>query len=212
MFKLYYIDVEKLPENALETACANLSAERLKKVQSQKGERDKLLSAAAGYILERGLKEEGVTNPQFFYNADGKPYLKGGKVHFNLSHSGSVAVCALSDSEVGVDVQALRPVKNELLKKVCTQAEYSFVTADGESSLQRFCRLWALKESVMKCLGKGLSLSPKRIEINFSSAICAKIDGKDSALYFKEYERDGYCIAVCCQVNAFSPDMIEISL
>ncbi|MGN0823851.1 MAG: 4'-phosphopantetheinyl transferase family protein [Candidatus Coproplasma sp.] len=212
MTKLYYIDVEKLPENALERMCANLSAERKEKVKSQKCERDKLLSAAAGYILEQALKSEGVASFSLCYNQNGKPYLRDGKVYFNLSHSGSVAVCAVSDREVGVDVQAFRPVKDELLKKVCTQAEYSFVTADGGEILQRFCRVWALKESVMKCLGKGLSLSPKKIEMDFSSKTCAKIDGKDSKLYFKEYGLNGYCIAVCCQLNAFAPDMIKVSL
>lgn len=212
MLKLYYLNVEKLPENALEIICANLTAERLIKVQSQKSMQGKLLSAAAGYLLKVALTGEGVTDFSLCYNADGKPYLSGGKVHFNLSHSGSIAVCAVSNAEVGVDVQILRPVKDALLKKVCTQAEYAFVTADGESSLQRFCRVWAIKESVMKCLGKGLSLPPQKIELDFSTKTCAKIDGKDCNLYFKEYALEGYCVAACSEKDAFAQKMIEISL
>ncbi|MGN1060757.1 MAG: 4'-phosphopantetheinyl transferase family protein [Candidatus Coproplasma sp.] len=212
MIKLTYIDVEKFSDAEFERACAALSLERLNKVQSLKFEKDRRLSAAAGYILEQALRGEGVTNPQLVYNANGKPYLKEGGVYFNLSHSGTVAVCAISDAEVGVDVQKIRPIDGGLIKKVCTEEEYAFVTADEEGVFERFCRIWTVKESVMKCLGAGLSLSTSRIRVDISDSIGAAIDGEESGLCFKEYALNGYRITACSAVNDFSPELEKVSI
>ncbi len=39
----------------------------------------------------------------------GKPYFPSPRCQFNLSHSGTLALCALSDRPVGVDIQMVRP-------------------------------------------------------------------------------------------------------
>src|SRR5688572_22315652 len=39
----------------------------------------------------------------------GKPFIRGAReLHFNLSHSGDAALCAVSRREVGIDVQRIR--------------------------------------------------------------------------------------------------------
>jgi hypothetical protein len=64
----------------------------------------------------------------------GKPRLPGEELHFNLSHSGALALIAVCrDCEVGVDVERLRPKR-----------EAAF-----------YCR-WARHEARLKCLGTGL--------------------------------------------------------
>jgi phosphopantetheinyl transferase len=66
----------------------------------------------------------------------GKPRLAGGaaRLQFNLSHSGELALVAVSgELEVGVDVQWMRPKRGEA-----------------------FYRRWACHEAHVKCLGIGL--------------------------------------------------------
>lgn len=212
MFKLLYADITNLSEDGFEGLCKSLSEERLKKVKAQKNVKDSYLSAAAGYLLHAGLLDFGVIAPQIYRNEHGKPYLKDSQIYFNLSHSGNIAVCALSSQEVGVDVQQVKSVGEGVIKRVCTKEEYAFVTQDTHEIEQRFCRLWAIKESVIKCLGKGLSLSPSRISVNLSSACRITIDGAETNLCFKEYALNGYCIAVCSAVDNFSTDINKISL
>ncbi|MGN0805792.1 MAG: 4'-phosphopantetheinyl transferase family protein [Candidatus Coproplasma sp.] len=212
MFKLSYIDVTQLSDGAFERMCAVLPAERLERVQAQSFKEDKLLYAAAGFLLYTALKDVGLVNPQICRGEHGKPYLKEGGVFFNLSHSGAVAVCAISDEEVGVDVQQVRPVKDVLIRRVCTKEEYSFVTENGGDIYERFCRVWAVKESVLKCLGAGLSLSPSRIEVKLSSPPCISIDGAGSRLHVKEHTLNGYRIAVCGTADNFSPDINKMTV
>lgn len=212
MFKLLYTDVNDLSEGGFERICTTLSPERLAKVKAQKQEKDRYLSAAAGYLLQTALKELGAVNPEIYFNEHGKPYLKDSDIFFNLSHSGTVAVCALSSQEVGVDVQQIKAVSQGLIKRVCTKEEYAFVMQKGGDIYRSFCRLWAVKESVIKCLGCGLSLSPSRVGVNLSTSFGITIDGAETGLHFKEYELNGYCIDVCSPVNNFSPDINKISL
>lgn len=210
MFKLLYADVSDLTPTGFERLCKTLPAERLKKVQAQKQVKNRYLSAATGYLLQIALNDLGLVNPDICLNEHGKPYLKEGGVYFNLSHSGCIAVCALSSYEVGVDVQQIKPLSDKLVKRVCTAEEYSFVMREADGADQRFCRLWAVKESVIKCLGKGLSLSPSRVGVNLSNPHRITIDGVDTNLHFKEYDLGGYAVAVCSTCENFLSDINKI--
>ncbi|MGN1373010.1 MAG: 4'-phosphopantetheinyl transferase family protein [Candidatus Coproplasma sp.] len=212
MFRLLYTDVTNLTRTDFERLCSTLGAERLKKVKAQKQHEDKYLSAAAGYLLQTALKELNVVNPAILLNEHGKPYLKEGDVFFNLSHSGFVAVCAVSSEEVGVDVQQIKPVNQSLIRRICTGDEYAFVMQDEQGVEERFCRLWTVKESVIKCLGKGLALSPSRVEVKLSSPCNITIDGAESGLHFKEYALSGYRIAVCSKVDNFSSKITKTDI
>lgn len=212
MFKLIYADVTNLSDREFKRLCRSLSTERLIKVQAQKNKDDKYLSVAAGYLLETALNGLGVVNPQICCNEHGKPYLKNSDIYFNISHSGKVAVCAVSSVEVGVDVQQVKPVSDNLIKKVCTQEEYAHVTQSDGGVYQRFCRLWSVKESAIKCLGKGLSLSPSRVSVNLSNPSSVCVDGVEGELYFKEYALSGYCISACSTVDCFVPEIEEVPI
>lgn len=211
MIELLYADITDLSQTGFERLCKTLSAERLNKVNAQKQIKDRYLSAAAGYLLQVALNEQGLVNPDICLNEHGKPYLKEGGVYFNLSHSGAIAVCAVSSAEVGVDVQQIKPLSDKLVKRVCTAEEYAFVMQEADGAEQRFCRLWAVKESVIKCLGKGLSLSPSRVGVNLTSHRIT-IDGAEANLYFKEFDLAGYALAVCTTCQNFSIDIDKMPI
>lgn len=99
----------------------------------------------------------------------GKPLLEGGHLRFNLSHSGDRALLAVTlDREVGVDLEALRP-----LRDACLLAERYF--APGEIATLRsvpaagrdaaFLRCWTLKEAYVKGVGGGLSIPLDSFEV-----------------------------------------------
>jgi 4'-phosphopantetheinyl transferase len=90
-------------------------------------------------------------------NGCGKPHLAAeGAPHFNLSHSGRLIAVAVGDSEVGVDVEQVKPRKVEFAKKYCSEEEQKLFTkaADFDSELTR---LWSAKEARVKHTGSGLS-------------------------------------------------------
>lgn len=77
----------------------------------------------------------------------GKPLFAGRTDRWlSLSHSGGIALCALSDHPVGVDVEVVRPRRMGLPGYVLSPEEL----AAFDGSWEDFYRLWTLKESWCK--------------------------------------------------------------
>jgi len=93
----------------------------------------------------------------------GKPRLAdaGHRLGFNVSHSGDLAlICIAEGVEVGVDLEALRPVPGavEIAQRRFAPAEARFVE-EGEAAEvdRRFLTCWTRKEALAKATGAGLS-------------------------------------------------------
>ena len=82
------------------------------------------------------------------------------RLRFNLSHSKSIALLAVTlDSEVGVDVEDLRPIERDVAKRFFSPAEIASMAAlDGEEWLDAFYRCWTRKEAILKVEGMGLRI------------------------------------------------------
>lgn len=83
----------------------------------------------------------------------GKPYLKKfPDIHFNLSHSEEIALCAISNNPVGIDVEYLN--KNidyvNIAKRFFSPDEIIKTKLD-------FFTLWTQKEAYLKSQGKGIA-------------------------------------------------------
>jgi 4'-phosphopantetheinyl transferase len=81
-------------------------------------------------------------------------------LRFNLSHSKSIALLAVGlDSEVGVDVEDVRPIERDVAKRFFSPTEIaSMAPLDGEEWLDAFYRCWTRKEAVLKVEGTGLRI------------------------------------------------------
>ena len=127
---------------------------------------------------------------------EGKPFFPGfPEHHFNLSHSGSFALCALDDAPIGADIQIVKDSWREgLPKRVCSPAELAWL--EGQSDRwSAFALLWALKEARGKYHGTGLSAGVREISVPLPA------DGQSvyrhEGLWFGIYEGDGWKAAVC---------------
>ena len=88
-------------------------------------------------------------------NNQGKPYLKDlPDFHFNISHSGDVQAVAVSDKNVGVDIEKLRPVNMKVTKRFCDN-ETAYIK-ECNSDI-RFFEVWTKKEAFLKYKGTGIS-------------------------------------------------------
>jgi 4'-phosphopantetheinyl transferase len=92
---------------------------------------------------------------------NGKPRLPGGELHFNLSHSGDLALVAVSeDGAVGIDVERVEPTRDflALAERALGQEDVAAVgaAAAGERSAV-FYNAWVRHEARLKCLGAGLT-------------------------------------------------------
>ena len=119
-------------------------------------------------LAERaGCRPEGL---EFVYGPNGKPTLAGpaGNLHFNLSHSGGIAVCAISASHpVGVDIEVPRPIESDVARHFFSAAENRDLDSlRGEHWRQGFFNCWVRKESIVKAIGLGLSFDLKCFDVS----------------------------------------------
>ncbi len=131
-------------------------------------EQDQLLFLVARALLRTVLSQYAPLPPAawtFQQTARGKPHLAGPGsgfgLQFNVSHSESVAVCAVTrHRRVGVDVEsAARRADDRVARRVLSPSELrQFVLAGAAEQRELFFRYWTLKEAYAKATGDGLSL------------------------------------------------------
>lgn len=135
------------------------------------------------------------------YNAYGKPFLKGKKVYFSLSHSNRWVVCGWNNDEIGVDIEKISEINIDIAKSFFCESEYKYIRLGEQYDEQykRFMQIWTLKESYIKYVGKGLSVPLNSFCIN-KNADGLTIESEDTKekIYLKQIEfSDGYLLAEC---------------
>ncbi len=198
MTKLYAVNCAPLKDNALlEAALPRLGNARAAKVCRLQHPQKRAQCATAGLLLTHLFGTNGQP-PILAHGSRGKPYLADNRTFFNLSHSGDWVFCAVSDTEVGIDAQAVHAYNDKIAKRSFTAEEYAWVMGDDT----RFTQVWTRKEAHLKFTGFGLVLP--------MSSFCAPLnpDGWDEANHccWKEYTHGTMCITVCCGEDTdFSP-------
>ena len=78
------------------------------------------------------------------------------ELFFNISHSKDYVVLALSDKEVGIDIQEIKPLKANIPKRFFTDTDNEYIDQSEEGKIERFTQVWAAKESFAKLTGNGI--------------------------------------------------------
>ncbi|MBQ9276529.1 MAG: 4'-phosphopantetheinyl transferase superfamily protein [Clostridia bacterium] len=112
-------------------------------------EKDKVAHLLSAYLKRKYVGHWTVTD-------SGKPVSQD--KFFNASHCDGCVVIALASCEVGVDVENIRSVDEELKRYVSTDEEYKAIKSDRDF----FC-IWTAKESLAKADGDGLDGAVKDI-------------------------------------------------
>lgn len=176
---------------------SDMSSYRKEKVMRYHFRRDRNLSLGAGLLLDALLGRYGLKEKQMEYemNEFGKPRLKGfPDIHFNLSHAGDYAVCALGSVPLGIDIEPIRPFDREVAACCMSAEELSFLSSLSESEqAEAFTRLWTLKESYLKATGSGLCNGHFP---SFSIRSGGIVPSYKNCL-FHEFPHPGYSISLC---------------
>ncbi len=122
----------------------------------------------------------------------GKPFLPNGPC-FNLSHSGNKVVLVTDEQETGVDIEAIVPYPLNVVRKVFTEFEQSWLRFQATD--EAFYRLWTGKEAVMKALGLGFQLPPESFEISPDPASANTVCGRIWYLHWQKADGHMICTA-----------------
>jgi 4'-phosphopantetheinyl transferase len=100
----------------------------------------------------------------------GKPYsIDDPNLNFNVSNSGQLVAIAFSyNDEVGIDIEQIRPLPDldEMINTNFSAKELNFINSKPKERLNRFFRLWTVKESYLKAIGEGMRLTPDSLEFS----------------------------------------------
>ncbi len=129
--------------------------------------------------------------PTLARSEQGKPYFPAHpEYHFNLSHSGSFALCALDDQPVGVDMEVIRPHHPKLAQRICSEEELVWLEEQNDQ-LSALCQLWTGKEARVKYHGTGLTVPLRSIRVPLPPAT------EQDGLLFHSMATTEFCLCVC---------------
>ena len=213
MIKVAYCNVENLDLNR---AYHLAPKDRREKIDFYRFEKDKKLSAGAFLLLRKLLKEQNIANFEMKNGKYDKPYLTNCKnIYFNLSHSGKMVLCAISDREIGADIEYNDPeIDLNIAENFFFNREYESIM-NSENPSDEFFKYWVLKESYMKYTGLGMNLKLDAFEIFIEDEIRLNdddynYDNHDKNLKFNLFEIEDYKIGIASHYDV--PNLIEYSV
>lgn len=219
MLNIYLADLTGL-EDFYDEKVNMLHQERAKKLSAYKMSADRIRGLGAGLLLEKGLEDYlGICLPKdengrciirYGYGPQGKPYLKDYPyIQFSLSHSGNVAVLALSDSEVGLDVQEYRGYNEKIANRFYHEKEIKMLesVSEPEKKERLFYKIWTCKESYIKYTGKGMWEELKSFYWNPDTGVICK-DADAVKVYDVPMDISGYQCSVVSGTNIQKIDKI----
>ena len=176
-----YDKIQDFTAERLEESLACLSDQRREKAMAFKHELGRKQCVIAYMLLCQGLREEfGIDEkPVFEYGEHGKPVIVGhSDIHFNLSHCATGVACAVSSRPIGIDIESVRSVRENVVRYSMNEQEQQEIFSSATPDLT-FTILWTKKESVLKLTGEGINdnmksiLLPEKLKgINIETKVC----------------------------------------
>jgi len=170
-------------------------------------------------IVRRFYAKELKINPfhlEFDYNEHEKPSLKNfPKAHFNISHSGDFVVVAFSDCPVGIDIEKNKGNRLAVAKRFFAKEELNdlFAYPEGEKQIEYFYQLWTLKESYMKAIGKGISMSLSSFSFKkYYTDFRLHYSSEDMGYQFTTYKIHPEYACNLCSKYISKPKMEELNI
>lgn len=217
MMEVYAVQVPKtLDRRAFEELMRHATPEKREKIRKFVREGDRLSSLFADLLIRSIImKKTGLKNEQICFgkNAYGKPFLMGrDDIHFNLSHSGAWVVAAVDSAPVGIDVEKVQDIDLGLAESFFSEDEHQdLMSQEDNNKMSYFFKLWSLKESYIKIIGKGLSQPLDSFSIRFvtEDQIVVKAEGKEREdIKFAEYHiHNEYKMFLCATHNQLPNDV-----
>ncbi len=163
MTRVYYCRIEILQhEDTDNKYMSKMNDWRISRINACRSDEQRMEALAAGAALSFGLERDfdvRLVDMSVEIGSLGKPYFSNRPdIYFNLSHSGGIAFCAISDVPVGCDIQAVGKSRSAIAERYFHPDEAArLASLQGAERTELFYKLWALKESYVKMMGGGIS-------------------------------------------------------
>jgi len=170
-----------------------------------------LQSSVNQFVIAHSLKRSllsivsGISPDRLIFRRGhwGKPMLVNSDYSFNLSHTEGCVALLLSNSLcIGVDVERVRSVREEVWNRVLSSEERRIVV-NHSSPMQKFIEFWVLKEAVAKSWGMGLTMPIQKIECHNRTQGSKLYHYRGNIAYADSTSFDGLCFAFASNDQPF---------
>lgn len=202
MIKIAYIDISQINHKELDMLkkrvseqCRNRSEKYLKFYDSVRCIMSYVLTE---YIVKEVYGKDAAI--EIVYNRYGKPALKNyPDIKYNITHSGEWVIIAYNNKDIGIDIEKIRPVTIKIAKYF-TDSEKEYLYSKHGDENENIIRLWTIKESYLKFLGKGLSQSLKSFSVDLEKnrIIIDNKESPDVVLQSIAFENN-FFLAICTE-------------
>ena len=146
------------------------------------------------------LKKSNIRKTSF-----GKPYISCNNlnINFSIAHSDNIVVVAISDSKIGIDVEAVTPMKFDITNydDFFTSKEIEAVV-NSKNRERAFSILWTRKEASVKYLDVGL-------ESFYKTTLIKNIF--INSFFIKVISGEEYAVSIVCEKNELKRYKCSIS-
>ncbi len=163
-------NIENLTEAEFKKWFSLMAKEKQERVSRYKDIERRKCSVAGEMLVKKYIGKSLNISPESIeisIDENGKPFIKDCAIHFNISHCEDTLAYAFSDSQIGIDIEKIRPISLSVLKRFFTLSEQEYVLGnepniesfkfcEDSEMLERFYRIFTLKEAICKKSGIGI--------------------------------------------------------
>ncbi len=167
----YFIyNVESLTNSEYEKWFSLMRKDKQERVSRYKDVIRRKCSVAGEMLVKAYIGNALKIAPEIFEiseDENGKPYIESCSIYFNISHCENILAYAFSNEEIGIDIERIRPISLNIMKRFYSEKEQKYVLGhtpnetdfkkcEDEEILERFYRIFTLKEAICKKSGIGI--------------------------------------------------------
>lgn len=189
MIYIYYTYIsEEKHESLIKNELLKFPLDFQEKIKKYRRWQDAQLSLSGRLLLLQGIQEVynlDYSDKNISYTKFNKPYFHNDFIHFNISHSGDIVICAIAkENEVGIDIEKISNIEILDFEKQFATNEWANII-NSNAREETFFEFWAQKEAVIKAHGYGLTIPLQSFEILEDKTIINK-----EVYHLKELEID----------------------
>jgi len=123
-------EINEIDDLKLKRCFKSIKSFKQDKIKSLANDELKRESIVGEYLLIKGLKQFfniDYNNIEIIKNSKGKPFIKDKNIYFSISHTDNFVVCALSNKEIGIDVEKIKEVNLKTIKLFASERERNYI-------------------------------------------------------------------------------------
>lgn len=152
--KYLYANINDYNDNDYKSIYESINNFKKKDIDKLPTIDDKKRSILGIKLLMNLLSEKSINynDLKFTKNKDGKPIITNYPLFYSTSHSDEYVICALSDKEIGIDIQSIQNINFKIMNSFFDKDE-KFYSNNNEN----YTKVLSLKEAYGKCYGFGIN-------------------------------------------------------